>query len=322
MMIMNSIILSAFLFTASGARDDIEYLISDLSSNDNKPKERAFQEIKLLGPKAAKAVPALIRILSNDDGAAQEQAKLALIAIGEPTVDPLVTMLGGDKALEACDILRRIGKPAKKAVPALGNLITNKNYYIRFGAAKAIVSIEPANQMPVPVLTEGLERSNDSVKLESIESLIRLSKQQAQCSLALKDIINRNDGDFIIVTTALQLAWDMGASAKPTLPAVEKLLARIKHLPNEPLGLLAAGVALKIDRPNELACLTVKGDAALLVSMMQRGPKKAKLFACEVAALNGTDLPGLKAALKQLSMSMDMDIGTAARDALAHLPEN
>jgi HEAT repeat protein len=85
----------------------------------------------------------------------------------------LEVMNGADQELrpEALWLLRQIGPPAASALPALRAFLKVASVQDRVEAARALVSIDPANPLSVPVFYEGLEDKDSRVRSSAREAL-------------------------------------------------------------------------------------------------------------------------------------------------------
>ncbi|MCW8128853.1 MAG: HEAT repeat domain-containing protein, partial [Planctomycetota bacterium] len=72
-------------------------LIRDLGSNDRAARLLAAEGLRDQGRSAAAAVPALAKLLEDDDGRVRTAAAEALGAIGAPSMPALFTYLKHDK---------------------------------------------------------------------------------------------------------------------------------------------------------------------------------------------------------------------------------
>src|ERR1043166_1526408 len=116
----------AFLFQSMAAADEptktaakLEALIRDLDKVDTRLP--ALMELAELGPKAAPAVPALVKMLHVNDNDVRLNAAIALGKVGKAAVGPLVAELASkddEVRFHAVWAIAWIGAPAKEAAPA------------------------------------------------------------------------------------------------------------------------------------------------------------------------------------------------------------
>jgi hypothetical protein len=108
-----------------------------------------------IGPAAAAAVPALLRVATNTNSSAKswfyEDRSDAIMVLGEihsspQTVVPTLTNCLTDSSVctDAETALGKFGKDATSALPLLFNLLSDSNKMVRLNAVEAIKKISPA----------------------------------------------------------------------------------------------------------------------------------------------------------------------------------
>lgn len=105
-----------------------------------------------------KTMDSLIAALSDDDGLARQQARIALTHIGLPAVEPLIKLLENDQQYvhwEAVKALSEIGDP--QAVNALVNALEDGIFSIRWLAAEGLITT--GSSSVVPLLHALIDRS-------------------------------------------------------------------------------------------------------------------------------------------------------------------
>jgi HEAT repeat protein len=108
-------------------------------------------------------INSLMATLNSDDGLARQQARITLIHIGTPAVEPLIKALASDNQYmhwEAAKALSQIGDP--QAVDALVNALEDEKFSIRWLAAEGLIAT--GRSSVVPLLRALIERSG-SVRL-------------------------------------------------------------------------------------------------------------------------------------------------------------
>jgi hypothetical protein len=86
-------------------------------------------------------IKTLIAKLDNRDGLIRQRARIALVRIGEPAVDPLIEVLNNRQGYahwEAAKALSQIGRP--KATQALVEALQDDQFSIRWLAAEGLVA--------------------------------------------------------------------------------------------------------------------------------------------------------------------------------------
>ncbi len=130
-------------------------LIESLNDKDPLVRTNAARQLGKKGLSARPAIPVLIQCLQDEKAAVRQQASFALAAIGEPAVLALISALGNDIAQvrkNAAFSLGEMGSTALQALPALKNLLTDRNTAVRWCADNAIKKIT----------TTGAEKDSDN----------------------------------------------------------------------------------------------------------------------------------------------------------------
>ncbi len=167
----------------------LDQWLDDLKSKDPFIRERAIASIKLYGPGARVAVPALIRAMADRDVALRVNAIIALGIIGmdqqdvQSGVTALTRALSDTQAIvryQAAMALGRLNSDARSAVPALLNTIRDESSWeIRQAAAFALgTAAQDKNAAPdmrvIKALLGALRDITSQVRLEAVLTLITL----------------------------------------------------------------------------------------------------------------------------------------------------
>ena len=151
--------------------------IQDLHHKDDQVRWKALEILAKLGPKAAPAVPTLIRALDNDYD--RYRAITVLGAIGPaaaPAVPPLLGRLTDTLSVEdpyreeqtesmgIIETLAKIGPDADAAIPLLRNALKHRNSNVRYFAAYALGELGPNATVAIPDL-EALQDDHEYVGL-------------------------------------------------------------------------------------------------------------------------------------------------------------
>lgn len=89
-----------------------------------------------------RAVPGLMNLLHDDYYSVRREAAAALIAIGSPAVEPVISALSdpdGDVRKRAADVLAEIGDT--RAIAPLEGLFNDEDWYARKAAEGAVERI-------------------------------------------------------------------------------------------------------------------------------------------------------------------------------------
>jgi len=135
---------------ARGADDEaagkakVQDLIGNLGDPDGEIRRRAAEGLGRIGPEAKEAIPALIKVLGNDDVGRSASVALGRIARGAMEVVPALTRALSDPDVfvrcYAAETLGEIGPGAKEAVHALERL-AEKDPAVRPFAREALEKI-------------------------------------------------------------------------------------------------------------------------------------------------------------------------------------
>jgi len=108
-------------------------------------------------------IKTLVAKLDNRDGLVRHRARIALVRIGEPSVDALIEVLNNRKGYahwEAAKALSQIGSP--KATQALVEALQDDQFSIRWLAAEGLIALGHSGVKP---LLEALQENPKSVRL-------------------------------------------------------------------------------------------------------------------------------------------------------------
>jgi HEAT repeat protein len=260
-----------------------------LKSPDAKTRILAAQVLAEMGPRAEPAVAALAEALRDADATVRLWAAQALHDIGSHTVEHVVAALRDEKApvrltatqaltvfsdtraggaglaealhdrdpkvrAASADILIRIGRPARHAIPALLQNLREPNLEVQTRALTAIVAMGSIHDV---CLMDALATEND-----------RARWQRAGPKEKLKSHLQHLNGNSLERLGAVLALGGMGPEAKAALPELGKLLTG-----GNPRIRSAALMAV---------CAIDPGKEALL-------PKAADIIAENIAGLRSID---------------------------------
>jgi HEAT repeat protein len=136
-----------------------------LELKDRGNREKAIKALTTIGPAAAKAAPALLKVLDeNDDEAVQSEAAEAIGMIGPPAsaaTPLLITRLKSFRIRLSAG--KALGAMGPEAVPALIKALKDEDSVVRGYAARALGEIGPAAKDAIPALARGLRDSGDFI---------------------------------------------------------------------------------------------------------------------------------------------------------------
>jgi HEAT repeat protein len=225
-----------------------------------------------IGPAAAPATSALVKLIDDKNDRVAHEAVLALGHIGpgaKEAVPGLLKILesGKDENLNFTAIaysLGQIGPDAVAAQPALLDLLGNADRYLALVSAWALAHIDPAPAAiaakTVPVLIEGLGLPLPQCRLSAAEALGRLGPLAKDAAAALQKA--STDVDDAVRDAAAKALTAVQQPAAKTESGAVKLIVR-----GDLVVTLEAGVAMMSEK-----------------SVVARLPKAAQLKVLEVRA--------------------------------------
>jgi HEAT repeat protein len=199
---------------------------------DPDPSTRADAAIALgeMGSRAKKALPALSKLLQDQDLNVRRKALSNLGFIG-PDVQQLPLLMeflvseGQDKVLRnlATIAIGRIGHPAKEAVPLLTRALDSNDLSFCLTAAGALVQIYSGQAKRVlPILIRELENEDDKIRGRSINAIKVIGSQAVEAVPGLiKALECDTRGNRILAASAL---GSIGTVAKAAVPLLKNLL--------------------------------------------------------------------------------------------------
>jgi hypothetical protein len=194
-----------------------------------------------------------IKELQGTEMGARIHASTVLRSMGEAAVPYLVRVLehdGSEAKLQVLGTLGSMGPVAKRALPAMTELLRDGSPQVRVTAAATIVAMDCSrseSQDVWSVLIAGLEGDSYSASIAAI-TIGSLGADGVRALPALVRLVGGNDDD--VKATAISALWKMGPAAKDAVPALEAA-AKV----GEPIA-ISARAALE----------TIRGDAPTPVS--------------------------------------------------------
>ena len=134
------------------------------------PADRA---LRVLGPVAEAAVPALLEIAAEPE-CGDDRPRRALAAIGPRAVAPMISALtNSNERVRSCAalVLRSIGPSARDAAPALLRSLRDPDARVRAHAAGGLSRIGADPEIAIPALIERLADADGYVRLCAAMSL-------------------------------------------------------------------------------------------------------------------------------------------------------
>jgi HEAT repeat protein len=141
-------------------------------------------------------IDSLIEVLKSKDGIARQNARIALVKIGEPTLDALITAFEVKKDplhWEVAKALSQIG--TAKAAQTLVDALEDQEFSVRWMAAEGLINIGEDGLIP---LLKALRKRTDSIWLREgahhvIHDLVTqklVSETAQECLIPVLDALN------------------------------------------------------------------------------------------------------------------------------------
>lgn len=199
---------SAELLISAGSAEPaiIDTLIRLCDCDDCGTRGGAADALGKIGPAAAKAVPALVQMLSDDE--------LYLVG-GDFYGNGGVRNLPGEHAAAA---LSRIGAPA---VAALQAELRNENSLIRLRAVSALGQIGPPAKKSADSIVAALKDEKQKVRAAALGALSAISDNRAETIAAMIPLLR--DDHLLVRVAAAKALEKAGAAAKPAVPELRRL---------------------------------------------------------------------------------------------------
>jgi hypothetical protein len=144
-----------------------------------------------------------------------DQARQALVREGLRDPDPA-------GRLAAVEALELIGTQAEPAIPALAELLGDRNKFVRWAAARTLGRMALREREVMPGLVRLLCDPDLDVRVASIDAMRRYGPKAAAAVPALTAALGRGDTEARIATLRALVA--IGTAAEPSMPAVARAL--------------------------------------------------------------------------------------------------
>jgi HEAT repeat protein len=162
-----------------------------IQSADHTTRERACRAIWNMGPKAARAIPALILALGHPESYTRALAARALAAIGKDAFVPVVEALGDPEPVVRAYAARALGRFRSQpgAVPVLLEALNDRSEFVRDRAAEALGLL--GDPIAVPALEKAMA---DPVRFVRISAIMALGRMGPKAKPAVPALLRLADG--------------------------------------------------------------------------------------------------------------------------------
>lgn len=233
-------------------QDRLKTYLDNLNAEDRQVRLRAVDDIGLLGPAAAGAIPDLARLLHETDEGISINAAYALAALGTDAIAPLIEGLRSTFHPTACNAAHGLIECGAAAVPALIALLEEGEGAgeARAYAALALGEIGGDAAAAIPQLIVLLEDSSPFVRQHAVEAFGVMRTGDSHVIEAVSSVLLQDPKDFIRFTAGLSLAR-MGPLAEQAVPALKAALTdQYRYVPS-----IAVDALDRIHTPEALTLL-------------------------------------------------------------------
>lgn len=201
----------------------IPAVLGALTSDDRRTQVKVCEILGRNGSAAGAAVPALQSLLESDDIQLVRAAAAALGQIGTdaetvlPGLRKLLTHEAAAVRITAVRAIAEFGPDAAVVAADLRGLLTDQNAVLRASAADALGKCGSSEPQVIESLITALSDSSGPVTMRAADALSQLGPPAA---LALEPLL----ADARFRGLAVEILGEMGADAKPVVPALVRLL--------------------------------------------------------------------------------------------------
>lgn len=174
--------------------EDVPALARALKHEDTRIRIEAAEDLGLIGPPAAAAVPALLELSQKDPDPltrAEAAKAVALIDPRNETAIPLLVATLADKAgnirKRAAECLGDLGPGARSAVPDLLKSVKDADPRVSWAAIDALGQIGPDAEAGVPILVEALKEGDN--RGAAVDALGQIGRRARTAIPALEKVL-------------------------------------------------------------------------------------------------------------------------------------
>ena len=208
--------------------DAFPALVEALKSNNEEISSLARVALQNMN---SEMVPVLIEALNNQDEWVRYAATYALSSLwyigsqAEAAIPALIEVLtdkNENVRAFAVNALGKMGSQAQAAVPALIVALEDENSIVRFNAAYALAWISPTTTEAVPILIEALNKRNFRTRREVVVALGQFnSEAKAIVPVLIKALTDENKDVRVSAANAL---GSIGVAAQAAIPDLREAL--------------------------------------------------------------------------------------------------
>lgn len=173
------------------AQGELRELIGSLDEKDVEGLKRGVHRIGRIGPDAAAAAPAMVRLLKHKDGFVRTHAALALARMQASPPEAVQTVVDGLKSTDpglrsfAAAVLAEMGPQAGDALATLAESLKDKDGYVRLHAAEVLIRYDRWSYQALETLLNGLTDKDENIRWLATYSLAELAPESQETVDAL-----------------------------------------------------------------------------------------------------------------------------------------
>lgn len=214
----------------------IQKWIEQLGHADPAERQRAAVALMQIAPAVCAMLPMLGPALRQLDADGRAEAVMTIGELGVrlqavvPALHAAVkntVLTDGDEAVRtsALSALTLLGPQSRSQVPALLEGLRDEAPVVRAGAAQALGLLGAEAKEAVPALTTALLRDRDfHVRVEAAVAVWRIDKRAGRVMPVLAEALEVDDE--VLRWTAAECLGEMGADARPAIPALQSALQK------------------------------------------------------------------------------------------------
>ena len=220
---------------AAAAR--VDELVATVQGSRSRERWEAIQALGSMGPRAAKAVPALVKIAGDDD---KSTRNVAVVALAEIAPDDFAVIRTVVDALKDADTVVRANavsfssRLGPAAVPVLLRAMTDPDPRMRAGAAQALGSASRAHSdatladQTIETLGQALNDHDPAVRKAAAAALGSFGRRARPAVPALAMLLS--DKDTYAAGAAAQTLGAIGPDAADAVPRLAKAMYGDYHV--------------------------------------------------------------------------------------------
>ena len=211
--------------------EGVSLLAAQIQERDTIGQRIAAKALITLGPKAAKAAPAVARVLADieTDTPLRKLASEAIVSFGKAAVPELVKTLASDRVsvrLIALDVLSRLGRRAASAAEAVAGRLKDDSPVVRSVAASTYLKIGGSWDRVAVAVKADLSSDDPETRQAALMACVGIGRPAAACGPRLLELLG--DDDATVRTFAVMALGRTRALPDKATPRLAALYDRTK----------------------------------------------------------------------------------------------